>query len=135
MEINTTTEVFTLRKRWGFFGLPFTFTVYHIKEDVITVDAGLFRTIENDCYMYKVQDVQLVRTLGQKMFGLGSVVCYTGDTTSPQLTLKNITNSKEVKEYILKRSEEARLKRRTINMVDIGAGQTGFDMDGDGIPD
>lgn len=109
------------RKRWLFFGLPFTFTKYTVKEDMITVDEGLFKTIENDCYMYKVQDVTHSASLLEKLFGLGTVTCFTGDTTHPQLVLVHIRHSKEVKEFILKESEEARLKRRTVNMLDIGS--------------
>ena len=110
------------RKRWVFFGLPFTFTKCTVKEDIITVDEGLLKTIENDCFMYKVQDVSHSASLGEKIFGLGTVTCYTGDTTHPQLVLQHIKHSKEVKEYILKQSEEARMKRRTVNMLDIGSG-------------
>ncbi|HCJ76681.1 MAG TPA: hypothetical protein DHV88_09910, partial [Roseburia sp.] len=50
---------YTERKRILFFGLPWTFTKYIIKPSVITVDAGLLKIEENDCYMYKVQDVKL----------------------------------------------------------------------------
>ena len=48
---------FVEKKRWLFLGLPFTFTKYVIKEDMITVDTGVFTKVDNDCYMYKVQDV------------------------------------------------------------------------------
>lgn len=113
---------FSERKRWLFLGLPFTFTKYTIKEDMITITSGLLKTVENDCYMYKVQDVQHTATLIEKMFKLGTVVCHTGDTTHPQLQLEHIRNSKVIKEFILKQSEEARLKRRTVNMLDIGSG-------------
>ena len=109
------------RKRWLFFGLPFTFTKYIIKEDMITVDSGLLKTVENDCYMYKVQDVELTATLVEKMFGLGTVVCHTGDTTHPKLVLEHIKHARVIKEFILRESEEARLKRRTVNMLDIGS--------------
>ena len=109
------------RKRWLFLGLPFTFTKYIIKEDLITVDSGLLKTVENDCYMYKVQDVELTATFIEKMFGLGTVVCHTGDTTHPKLVLQHIKHAREVKEFILRESEEARLKRRTVNMLDIGS--------------
>lgn len=136
MEIKNDTLVYKERKRWLFLGLPFTFTVYRIKEDVITTDAGFFKTTENDCYMYKVQDVSLTRSLMQKICGLGTVTCFTGDTTNPQLILKNIKNSREIKDYILKQSETARIKRRTLNMVDIGAGAGSLDdIDGDAFID
>ena len=113
---------FVERKRWLFLGLPFTFTKYTIREDMITIDAGLFKTVENDCYMYKVQDVQHSATLMEKIFGLGTVTCFTGDTTHPQLLLIHIKKSREIKNYILEQSEKARLKRRTVNMLDIGSG-------------
>jgi len=113
---------FVERKGWLFFGLPFTFTKYIIKEDMITIDAGLLKTVENDCYMYKVQDVQLTATLAEKMFRLGTVTCFTGDTTDPKLELIHIKNARAVKDFILEMSEKARLKRRTVNMLDIGSG-------------
>lgn len=110
------------RKRWLFFGLPFTFTVYTVKEETITVDEGFLSKIENDCYMYKVQDVTLRTSLMERIFGLGTVICYTGDTTDKQLVLTHIRNAKEIKEFILEQSEIARRKRRTMNTLDIGAG-------------
>ena len=113
---------FVERKRWLFLGLPFTFTKYTIREDMITIDTGLLKTVENDCYMYKVQDVQLTATLAEKLCGLGTVTCFTGDTTDPRLELIHIKNSRAVKDFILEMSETARLKRRTVNMLDIGSG-------------
>ena len=116
---------FVEKKRWLFLGLPFTFTKYVIKEDMITVDTGVFTKVENDCYMYKVQDVEHTASIWERMAGLGTIVCYTGDTTHPKLLIEHIRNSKQIKEFILKESEEARLKRRTVNMLDIGSGETG----------
>lgn len=113
---------FVERKRWLFLGLPFTFTKYTIREDMITIAEGLLKTVENDCYMYKVQDVQHSATLMEKIFGLGTVTCFTGDTTHPQLLLIHIKKSRAIKDFILEQSEKARLKRRTVNMLDIGSG-------------
>lgn len=125
--------IFTERKRWLFFGLPFTFTKYTITPSLVTIDQGLFNTVEDDCYMYKVQDVKLNTSLFEKIFKLGTIVCFTGDVTNPELRLVHIKHAKEIKSYLLKQSEVARLKRRTLNTVDIGA--HGLDLDGDGIED
>ena len=113
---------FVERKRWVFLGLPFTFTKYTVKEDMITISAGLLKTVENDCYMYKVQDVEHRATFFERIFGLGTVVCYTGDTTHSQLLLEHIRMSKNIKNFILEASEKARIRRRTVNMLDIGNG-------------
>ena len=109
------------RKRWVFFGLPFTFTKYTVTDEVITINDGLLNTKENDCYLYKVQDVELQVSLGERIFGLGTVACYTGDNTHPQLFLTHIRNAREIKNYILKAAEEARRKRRTLNTLNINA--------------
>ena len=108
------------RKRLLFFGLPWTFTKYEVKEDVITINQGLFSTTENDCYLYKVQDVELRTSLIERMFGLGTVVCYTGDNTNPTLLLEHIKNAREIKNHILQASEEARIMRRVLTTMDIG---------------
>lgn len=127
---NSEDEVkYTERKRILFLGLPWTFTKYTITPGTLTVDEGLLKTEENDCYMYKIQDVKLTATLTERMFGLGTVTCYTGDVTNPELKLVHIKHAKEIKNYILKASEAARLKRRTLNTLDIGAGDLSDDLD------
>ena len=45
----------------------------------------------------------------------------------------HVKHAKEIKAYLLKQSETARIKRRTLNTVDIGAKD--LDLDGDGVPD
>lgn len=117
------------RKRLLFFGLPWTFTKYTITDDLLTVDEGFLKVEENDCYMYKVQDVKLTATVMERMFGLATIVCYTGDVTNSELRLVHIKHAKEIKNYLLKASEAARIKRRTLNMQDIGADAENMDLE------
>lgn len=122
-----TTPVFQERKRLLFFGLPWSFTKYTISPSLLTIDRGLLSTIQDDCYMYKIQDVKLTKTLGERIFGLATICCYTGDVTHPEIKLEHIKHSDEIKAYLLKTSEEARLKRRTLNTMNIDARD--FDTD------
>lgn len=114
-------KMYMERKCWLFFGLPFTFTKYTVTDEVITINEGFLSTKENDCYLYKVQDVELHTSLMERIFKLGTVACYTGDNTHPQLFLTHIHHAREIKNYILKASEEARRRRRTLNTLNIDA--------------
>ena len=123
---------FEERKRVLFFGLPWTFTKYIVEEDVINIRAGLLKTIEDDCYMYKVTDVKLETSLIERIFKLGTVICYTGDVTHQILKLVHIKNARAVKDFILEQSEAQRMKKRTLTTQSLNSG---VDIDGDGILD
>lgn len=116
-----TTPVFQERKRLLFFGLPWTFTKYTLSASLLTIDRGFLNTVQDDCYMYKIQDVKLNKSLWERLFKLATIVCYTGDVTHPEIRLEHIKNADTIKAYILKTSEEARLKRRTLNTMNIDA--------------
>jgi len=126
---------FKERKRWKFLGLPFSFTVYTVEEEKISINKGFLNTTEDSLYMYKVLDVKLERSLGERIFGLGSIICYTGDITDKVLKIEHVKNSKEIMNFIFNNSEEMRKKRRTLNTQNLTAGIDAFDgldADGDG---
>ena len=106
---------YTEKKRWTFFGLPWTFTTYTVTDEVITINSGFLRRVENDCYLDKVVDVRLESGLMERLFGLGTIHCFSGDVTDPDLRLMHIKHAKEIKNYILKQSEEERIRRKTLN--------------------
>lgn len=105
------------RKRWVFLGLPFTFTTYTVNEKKINVKKGFLKTVEDDILIYKVQDVKLVRSLFERIFGLGTIVCYSSDVTDSKLMLLHIKNSAQVKEFILDTAEAERRKVRTLHTM------------------
>ena len=110
------------RSRWLLFGLPWTFTKYEIRENDFTIIKGFFTVRENDCYMYKISDVEVTSTLLQRMAGLSTIVLYTSDVTDRTIVMKNIKHGKEIKDFLLQASEAARLRRRTVSMQNIGFG-------------
>ncbi|MBQ6575461.1 MAG: PH domain-containing protein [Lachnospiraceae bacterium] len=116
--------VFTERKRLLFFGLPWTFTKYLLKDEILTTNKGFFKTVINDCYMYKIVDVQLEKSLIEKMFGLGTVVCYTSDTTDKIMKITHVRHAEQIKNFILEKSEKMRMKRRTLTTMSLNSDAT-----------
>ena len=112
------------RKRWLFFGLPFTFTKYTVTEEKLVVNKGFFKLQEDTCYLYKIIDVKLERTLLERMCGLGTIICYTGDVSDKVISLTHIRNSKPINDFILEQSEEMRRKRRTLNTLSLTQGMS-----------
>ena len=108
------------RKRLLFLGLPWTFTKYEIRENILTIIKGFFTVTEDDCYMYKISDVEITSTLLQRMAGLSTITLFTSDVTDKTIVLKNIKHGREIKDFLFQASESARLRRRTVNMQNIG---------------
>lgn len=113
--------MYTEKKRSLFFGLPLSFTKYEIGEEKINVKKGLLRTVEDDTLMYRIQDVKLITSFLERIFRLGTVVCFSSDVTDPKLELVHIKNAREIKEYILKTSETERRKVRTLHTMGLDA--------------
>ena len=88
---------------------------------MINIRRGFFKTEEDDCYMYKVTDVKLERSFPERILGIGTILCYTGDVTDSTLRIQHVKRSQEIKDFILKASEEERMRRRTLNTQNINA--------------
>lgn len=114
------------KKRSLLFGLPLSFTTYRIEEEKVNIRKGLLRTVEDDTLMYRIQDVKLLTGFWERIFRLGTVVCYSSDVTDPMLELKHIRRAREIKDYILKTSENERRKVRTLHTMDLDTDASTF---------
>ena len=81
-------------------GLPLSFTVYTLTGEKILIDTGFLNQKQDEIMLFRITDITLTRTLGQRIFGLGTIHCCSADKTSPEFDLKNIKNSSEVKELL-----------------------------------
>lgn len=111
--------VYVEKKRTSIFALPVYFTTYTIGEDMINRRKGFLNITEDDMFLYKVQDVKMKRTLWERIFKLGTVICYTSDVTDSEFRFEHIRNSAEIKEYVMRKAEEERRKRKTLHTMDI----------------
>ena len=99
------------RKR-TFLGLPWSFTRYRLDDENLTVETGFFNSTEDEVRLYRITDVTLTRTFGQKLLGTGTIHCDSSDVTMQNFDIKNVKNPKKVKELLSKLVNESRLRNR-----------------------
>ena len=112
------------RKRY--FGLPLSFTRYRLSEDRLFCETGFLNIKSDEVLLYRVRDLQLNMSLGQRIFGVGTVCVVSSDKSIPHLDLKNVKNPREVKELIHRHVEQAKDKRR-MRTTELVGGEAGED--------
>lgn len=108
---NTNTSETMWEGRRHILWFPFTFDKYRIANGRIYCQHGLLSQQEHECLIYRVLDISLTRSLGNRICGTGTVVMKTTDSTDPVLTLKNIKDSHRVKEMLSDLIESERQKK------------------------
>lgn len=116
-------------------GLPLSFTRYSLSENRLFRCTGMLNIREEEVLLYRVRDLELRRSLWQRIFGVGTVCVHSTDKTSPHLDLVNIRHPHDIKERIYTAVEEAKDKRRmrTTEVLQTADGDFGDAGDGDGI--
>ena len=99
------------RKR-TIFGLPWSFTRYRLTDDKLIVSTGIFSINEEEIRLYRIMDVTLKRSLGERLWGLGTIHLCSSDKTTPEIDIKRIRQSQDVKEMLSDMIEAARKKNR-----------------------
>ena len=129
MEINGVNYEWYDRKR-TLFGFPWSFTKYMFNADKLIIKTGILNTHEEEIRLYRIMDVTLSRSLGQRIFGLGTIRINSSDKTTPVFEIKSIKNSESVKNKLSDFVENARRKNR-VSAREFMVG----DIDDDGIDD
>lgn len=119
------TAVWQDKKRY--LGMPISFTKYYIDNDRLYTQIGLLKTELNEILLYRVLDIKCSMTLGQKIFGVGTVTIYSADQNNRTLELKNIKNPVKTHKLISDLVETIRKNRGVAGREMIGA--AGLDMD------
>ena len=107
-------------------GLPLSFTRYSLSEDRLFCETGFLNLKADEVLLYRVQDLELTMTLGQRIFGVGTVCVVSSDKSIPHLDLKNVKRPREVKEQIHQNVEAAKDKRR-MRTTELVGGEGGGD--------
>lgn len=93
-------------------GMPITFTRYFLSDDRLFLETGLLNTKCEEILLYRVRDISLSITLGQRLFGVGTITIQSSDKTRPTLEIRNVKAPRDTKETIHQAVEEMKLSRR-----------------------
>ena len=102
--------LWTDRKRY--FGLPLSFTKYAISEDRLFQSMGILNLKYEEILLYRVRDITLSRSFGQRLFGVGSITVTSSDKSRPVLVIQNVKDAPAVKELIHQQVEDMKIRRR-----------------------
>lgn len=102
------------RKRWA--GLPLSFTRYFLieKEDQwikFFSSIGLFSTVDEELYLFRVFDITVEQTFLNKIFNEGTIVLHVNDESADKVYIKRVLNPLKVKELIADKVELERRRR------------------------
>ena len=100
------------RDRKRFLGMPLSFTRYALSEDRLFLSVGFLSIKDEEVLLYRVRDISSSRSLGQRLFGVGTVTVVSSDKTMPSLVLKNIKDPMRIKELLHNQVEEMKIRRR-----------------------
>ena len=124
-------------------GMPISFTKYEVTGDRLVTRKGLLHTETDEILLYRILDIKLRQSLGQKMFGVGTVTLYSADKSNNTLELKNIKKPEAVRKFVSRLVEQVRTQKGITGREIYGAAAGAMnvpledfvDLDGDGIPD
>lgn len=123
--------VYTWKDRKRILGMPITFTRYGLSEDRIFCEKGFLNIKQDEVLLYRVRDLQLNMSLGQRIFGVGTICVVSSDKSIPHLDLVNVKDPRNVKELIHRSVEEAKDKRRMRTMEVMGGADHSVDLHDD----
>ena len=101
-------------------GMPITFTRYRLSEDRLFCEKGFLNIKQDEVLLYRVRDLQLTMSLGQRIFGVGTICVVSSDKSLPHLDLVNVKDPRNVKELIHRSVEDAKDARRMRTMEVMG---------------
>ena len=114
-------------RRRTLFGLPLSFTVYTLTGEKLLTETGFLNKREEEVRLYRIMDVTLKRSLGERIFGLGTIHCCSADKSTPEFDISRIKEWGAVKERLSDMIEEERERRR------VSAREFMTDSDDDGL--
>lgn len=99
------------RKRY--FGLPISFTRYALIKNgdewfKVFSDVGLLYSAIDEVNLYRIKDISLHQSLGDKIFGTGTITLYSNDSSAPMFVIRHVKDPYRVRDLLSTNIEHQR---------------------------
>ena len=92
-------------------------TVYTLTDQRLKFTRGVFTKLTDDLELYRVRDTKFQQDFFERMCGLGEIIVYTTDETSPEIRLPYIKDAEAVREK-MRGLVEARRDAKRVRYLD-----------------
>lgn len=100
-------------------------TVFTLTTERLRTRRGVFSRVNDDLELYRVRDTKLEQTFFERMFGLGEVILYTTDASTPEVHIAWLKDAELLRETVRRFAEERRDAKRVRTLESGSAGPTG----------
>lgn len=92
-------------------------TRYTLTDQRLKTQRGVLNKLTEDLELYRVRDTRFQQSLVERMLGLGEIVLFTTDESTPQVSLRYIRDAEAVREK-LRGLVEARRDAKRVRYLD-----------------
>jgi uncharacterized membrane protein YdbT with pleckstrin-like domain len=89
---------------------------YRVTSSRIDTREGILNIKDGTIWLWKVDDVQLSRTIIDRILGVGTITVFSNDATSPQLLLRSLPKPTEIFAELKKRVDIAKRQRGVLRV-------------------
>ena len=104
-------EILWTDKKRPLFGLPISFTRYTLYSDRLYTTIKFIAVNEEELRLYRIIDITLKKSLFERMFGVGTILCHSADATTPVLEIKNVREPEKVRTLLSELVEKNRTEK------------------------
>jgi uncharacterized membrane protein YdbT with pleckstrin-like domain len=103
-------------------------TVFTLTTERFSVRRGVFNRVTEDLELYRVRDTRLEQTFFERIFGLGEVILFTTDASTPEVHIPWLKDAELLRQAVRKLSE-ARRDAKGVRAFESGGPTTGGSHD------
>lgn len=104
-------ELWSDRKR-TILGLPISFTKYKLTDTRLIIKSGILSIKEDEIMLYRITDITYQASLGNRIFGVGKLVCDSADKSAAKFEIGPIKEVVKVRDLLSDHVDEQRDKKR-----------------------